>query len=96
MHVEIPHNFSKEAARKRVEDALAQSRGQLVEHAPDLHTAWEGETLAFGASIQGKRIDGTLKIEDKQFVLDAKLPLLWRMFEGRIEQAIKDQVAQLR
>ncbi len=30
-----------------------------------------------------------------QYVLDAKLPLLWRMFEGRIESEIAKQVKSL-
>lgn len=76
--------------------ALNQSRGQVLQQAPDLKTEWQGDTLGFSATIQGKFIEGTLAVEDARFVLDAKLPLLWRIFEGRIEKAIKDQVAQMR
>jgi hypothetical protein len=95
MHVEIPHHFARKEAVNRVKMALNQSRAQVLQQAPDLKTDWEGDTLKFSATIQGKLINGTLEVQDKQFVLDAKLPLLWRMFEGRIEKAIKEQVAQL-
>jgi len=32
-----------------------------------------------------------LKVTDTEFIVDAKLPLLWRMFEGRIEKMIQEQ-----
>jgi hypothetical protein len=95
MHVEVPHRFSKKDATNRVKMALNQSRGQILTQAPDLTTEWVGDTLNFSATIQGKAIQGTLEVGDKQFVLDAKLPLLWRMFEGKIEKAIKEQISQL-
>ncbi len=95
MHVEIPHQFSKQEAINRVKKALNESRGQILAQAPDFKDAWQGDSLAFEATVQGKHITGTLGIEDKQFVLDAKLPLLWRMFEGRIESAIKEQVSKM-
>jgi len=96
MHVEIPHQFTRKEAINRVKMSLNQSRGQIMQHAPDLKTDWARDILNFEATIQGKHIKGTLLVEDKQFVLDAKLPLLWRIFEGRIEKAIKEQVSQMR
>lgn len=96
MHIEIPHNFSQKEALARVQGALHQSRAQMLQQAPDMKTEWEGHTLSFSATVQGKQITGTFEVQDAQFVLDAKLPLLWRLFEGQIEKAIKEQVAQMR
>ncbi len=95
MHVEIPHNFSQKEAVARVKKALNESKGQVLQHAPDFTERWDGDTLAFEATVQGKHITGTLEVQEKEFILDAKLPLLWRMFEGQIERAIKDQVSKL-
>ena len=94
MHFEIPHTFSKQEAVGRVTEALAKSHAQLLEHVPDLTTDWQGERLNFAGTLQGAHIIGTVDVEDNQFVVDAKLPLMWRMFEGRIEKAIQEQVAQ--
>ncbi len=93
MHIEIPHKFSRAEAVARVQKALDESRAQVQQHAPDLVADWAGDTLNFSATVQGKHISGTLEVQDNQFVLDAKLPLLWRIFEGQIEKAVKDQVA---
>jgi len=95
MHVEIPHHFSQKEGVNRVKMALNQSRAQVLQQAPDLKTDWDGTTLNFSATIQGKAITGSLEVKEKQFVLDAKLPLLWRIFEGRIEKAIREQVSRI-
>ena len=95
MHIEIPHQFSRKEAVNRVKQSLNKSRAQMLQQAPDLKTEWDADTLRFSLTVQGKHIDGTLAVEEKQFVLDAKLPLLWRMFEGKIEKTIKEQIAQL-
>lgn len=95
MHIELPHTFSKVEAKNRVQMALTKARGQLATHAKDLEERWEGDTLHFAGTLQGKHITGTLEVQEKQFVLNATLPLLWRMFEGQIEKAIKEQVARL-
>lgn len=95
MHIEIPHNFSQKEALNRVKAALQQSRAQLLQQAPDFKAEWDREQLTFAATLQGKHVTGSLSVEAKQFVLDAKLPLLWRMFEGRIEKAIREQVSRM-
>lgn len=57
---------------------------------------WQGDTLSFAVTVQGKEITGTLEVTESDFVLDAKLPLLWRMFEGRIQKEVAKQVEQMR
>ncbi|MBC7836444.1 polyhydroxyalkanoic acid system family protein [Acetobacteraceae bacterium] len=95
MHIEIPHKFSKAQATKNVKQALEENRSKLEGHATIEEERWEGDTLHLAAVFQGQKISGTLEVADKNFILDATLPLLWRMFEGKIEKAIKDQVTHL-
>ncbi len=57
---------------------------------------WQDDTLHFAVSVQGKAITGTLLVTETDFVLDAKLPLMWRMFEGRIQKEVTKQVEQMR
>jgi hypothetical protein len=95
MHFNIPHKTSKLMALKKVRDALNAARPQLKGQATIEKEDWEGETLHFGATVQGKSITGTLVVTDTEFVIDAKLPLMWRLFEGRIEKMIAEQVKQM-
>lgn len=95
MHIAIPHKTARQKAVEKVKDALEKGRAQIAEHAKIGEERWEGDTLHFSVDLQGKTITGTLAVEDADYVLDAKLPLLWRMFEGRIEAEISRQVGRL-
>lgn len=95
MHLQIPHKSNKIAAITKVKLALQQGKSQLAAYATVDEERWEGDTLHFAATLQGKQITGTLAVTDKDFLIDAKLPLLWRIFEGRIEKMLAEQVKAL-
>lgn len=92
MHIAVPHKLTKDKALARVKQTLGQHRAQILAHAKVSDERWEDSTLHFAAELQGKSISGTLAVTDTEYVLDAKLPLLWRMFEGRIEAEVAKQV----
>jgi hypothetical protein len=96
MQITIPHQFASAAdAKERVMRALNEARGKLAGQATIDHEEWAGNTLTFGFTAQGQSISGTLEARDRDFYLDAKLPLVLRMFEGRIKQAIEEQATKL-
>jgi len=96
MHIDIPHKFkTKEEAVARVKTALNDARPQLEGKASIEKEEWEENTLAFAATIQGQSISGTLVVRDSVFDINAKLPLMLRMFEGRIEKALKEQTSKM-
>jgi len=95
MHLQIPHKTNKIAALTKIKKALQEGRSQLGDMASIDEERWEGDILHFAATLQGKQITGTLAVTDKDFVIDAKLPLLWRIFEGRIQKMIDEQVKSL-
>lgn len=95
MHIEIPHKFSQTQAKERVEKGLAEMRPKLEGQAVVEKEEWQGDTLEFAVLVQGQRITGSLEVQEKQFILDAKLPFLWRMFEGKIQKTIEEQIKSL-
>ena len=95
MHLAVPHKMSQAAAITRVKKALDENRAQIAQYAKITEEKWDGNTLDFTVDLQGKEITGTLEVTDADYVIDAKLPLLWRMFEGRIESQIAEQVKKM-
>lgn len=93
MQVNIPHQFSQKEAIAKVKKALADARPQLQGKAVVEEERWEGEMLHFAFTAQGQSISGNLKVGEGVFELYAKLPLMMKLFEGKIERAIKEQVA---
>jgi hypothetical protein len=92
MHLAIPHKFTKTEAMSRVKNALSEVRAQTAGKMTVAEERWEGSTLHFDVTAEGQRITGTFAIEDSQFVLNAKLPLMMRLFEGRIERELAQQI----
>lgn len=96
MHIKAPHKTSAAAAAARVKTALNEHRGELMQHVKIGKEEWEGNTLNFEVELQGKKIIGALAVTDTEYILDATLPLLWRMFEGKIEKEVEKQLEGMR
>jgi len=96
MHINIPHKLkSKADATAQAQKFVADIKSKLGDKAQIEEERWEGDTLHFAVNAQGQRITGTLESTDAAFVLDAKLPLMLKFFEGRIEKMIEEQSKQM-
>jgi hypothetical protein len=87
--------MSASKAVGRVNSMLNEHRAQIMQQAKIKKEEWKNNTLHFEVEIQGKDVTGTLAVTDTDYILDAKLPLLWRMFEGKIEKEIEKQIGAL-
>ena len=92
MHLDIPNTFSKTMGVQRVKQGLVEARPQMKDQVVIEKEEWVDNTLNFAFLAQKQRITGTLVVEDNKFIIDAKLPLMWRLFEGRIEKAVSEQL----
>jgi hypothetical protein len=96
MHLQLPHELKTEgAAILRAKQALNEMRTHLPKDATIDKEEWSGNTLTFAATANKITVTGTLVVTATEYEVNAKLPLMLRMFEGRIEKAIKEQTAQL-
>lgn len=95
MQITIPHTFTKDEALARIKAALSEARTKLNGQATIEKEEWQGDTLSFAFTVQGQSISGTFQVRDHDFDLDAKLPLMLRMFEGKIKKAIEEQAQGL-
>ena len=95
MQLKLPHSFSRHEAVARVERLLIEAKPRLADKVAIEEERWEGDVLHFAFTAQGQRISGQLEVKDKEYEINAKLPLMMRMFEGRIEEMITEQSAQM-
>ena len=89
MRIAVPHHTSKENARGRVEGRLDQLLAQFGGRADEIEHEWLGDTLRFKGKARGLSVEGTVEVTDSEVIVDGKLPLMARMFEGRIRQAVE-------
>lgn len=94
MQLTIPHEYSQTQAIEQVKKALEEARPKMAGQATINEERWDANTLYFDVTTQGQRISGSLAVLDKAFDVNIKLPLMLRMFEGRIKKAIEEQTRQ--
>ena len=95
MRLVIPHTLSRPEAVTKIQRLLLEAKPKLADKLTVEEERWEADVLHFAFTTQGQRISGTLEVKDAEFVLDAKLPFMMRMFEGRIEKMIAEQSKQM-
>lgn len=91
MKVSIPHKQTQIEAITHIKRILNESRSQMAAHLADVKEEWQGNVLSFAFTAQKQRISGTLEVRDHSFELDAKLPLMMRLFEAKIEKMIQEE-----
>lgn len=96
MHFKVPHKTTKTAAKQRVKDALEEARPHLQGQVEVNNEEWHGDIFNFDANLQGKNVTGTLEVTETDLVFNAKLPLMWRLFEGRIEKEVAKHIAAMK
>lgn len=92
MRIAVPHNTSKEIAREKVDQRLGQLLAQFGARADEIQHEWVGDTIRFKGKARGLAVEGTVEVTDAEVVVDAKLPLVAKMFEGNIRQAVEREV----
>lgn len=88
MRIAVPHHTSKAVARGKVDQRLGQLLAQFGGHAEEIEHEWVGDTMRFRGKARGMSVEGTVEVTDAEIILQAKLPLLAKMFEGRIREAV--------
>ena len=89
MRIAVEHHTSKENARRKVEERLGQLLAQFGGRADEIEHEWLGDTLRFKGKARGLSVEGTVEVTDAAVIVDGKLPLMAKMFEGRIRQAVE-------
>lgn len=89
MRIAVPHNTTRDKARKVVESRLNTLHAQYGQYANDLDHNWEGDTLHVAFKTKGMTVKGTIEITDTDVILDGKVPLIARPFESRIRSTVE-------
>lgn len=96
MQFKVPHRSTKEATITKIRQLIAEKRAELEQHASDIKLEWKDNVLEYAFTAQGSHIEGTLTITDTDFEVYAKLPLMYRMFEGMLERKIEGELAKMK
>ena len=91
----IPHQLSRDEARRRIEQQVGVARqqsGNLIER---LDHRWEGDTLHFTLAAMGQSVTGLCFVEDQVVRLEVELPWMLAMLAGSVRRQIETQGREL-
>jgi putative polyhydroxyalkanoate system protein len=93
--VRVPHTFTKDEARTRLERFIDMLKAKSGNQVTDLTQSWEGDTLKFHFKTFGIAIDGGITVSDSDLNLAGDIPFAAMMFKGKIESEIREQLERI-
>jgi hypothetical protein len=87
----IDTGLEKELSKKAIGKAMDAYKARFADYSPrfDWTTDDRGE---FSFNAKGVKLTGNLYVHDQKVDVDMKVPLLFRVFQGRAMEVIEDQV----
>ncbi len=82
----VDHDTDTDSLRQGLDQVAAQARRHY-----GIHGEWEGDTL----HLRGAGVDGTIRVDPAQVVVELRLGWFAAAFKGRIEGELRQQVARL-
>lgn len=95
MRIAVPHNTTRERAKKIVDEKLRHAQKQYGHMASDLDHEWHGDTLHISAKAKGFHLKGTLEVTDTDVIVNGRLPLLAKPFESRIRHTVEKEAESM-
>lgn len=97
MKINYPHNLTPEEAYRRIDAQLSSLQATYAPRIRNPQVRWNPEHthLDFNVEIMGFGTEGQVILSENQVSLEGKVPLLTRMFSGKIEEIIRKQLEEL-
>lgn len=88
-----PHSLGKEEAARRLKERIASEKINKANVASVTKEVWNDPyNLDFSMTLFNYRVDGTLKVEDSEIVVNLNLPFVAMMVKGMIEAQMQQQM----
>lgn len=95
MKVEIEHNFPKDKAINCAEKIFKNLSEKFEDEFSDLEQTTKDNEIEFSFKARGMNISGTITVNENDVSIESRLPFAARMFQGIIENKIKENADKL-
>jgi putative polyhydroxyalkanoate system protein len=93
--VSVPHQLTKEEAKRRIDDGLTQVHGQYGGMLDHMERRWQGDRLEFTARAAGSTVSGHLDVQEHAVLVEVALPWFLSMIAGGVKQTIENDTRRL-
>jgi hypothetical protein len=95
MNISIPFSISQEEAVCRLKGYIKKKREQNPEQAQSISLEWRGTEAEFRFESSGVAIQGLLVVHHKTLEIQAKIPLILKPFQKKIETVLIEHISGL-
>ena len=95
MKVLRKHNSKQEAVRDEIETLLPSLMERFGSSVSEVKHEWRGDDLGFSFRAGGFNLRGTVSVSDTDLLVDLRLPMAARLFEGKIRSAVENELDRL-
>jgi hypothetical protein len=95
MQVTYTHNSSPAEVKRRLDQEATRLLEKNKSRVKNVHYEWNDQTLNFAATSMGATINGDLVVTEKEIIVDARVPMFLRAFEGRAKSRILDTFREM-
>ncbi len=95
MRVELNHDLKTEKATACAEKIFKQLAEEYKDEFSDLEQETKVNIIDFSFKIRGMYIKGNIIVEENKVIIESKLPFAARIFQGMIENKIKENADRM-
>ena len=95
LDITIPHALPQQEALTRIQGLLKKLQQEQKETISNVSEKWNGNEGEFSFNAKGFELSGTLRVEEKEVIVNGQLPFALSFFKGMISQAIKEKAGEL-
>jgi putative polyhydroxyalkanoate system protein len=91
----IPHCFTKEEAKEKVEELIANIQQDYGGMFGRVEKRWEGDRMTFSVSAKGVTLGGNVLVDDQAAHVDIPLPWPLPVMAGDLKNQIEHEAKRL-
>ncbi|NPA45279.1 MAG: hypothetical protein GXO49_07085 [Chlorobi bacterium] len=95
MKVTVEHNFTQETAIDCAENIFKNLSEKFKDEFSNLQQTRNDNEISFSFKIRGMNVSGKMTITENDVTVESKLPFAARMFQGMIENKIKENAEKM-
>jgi putative polyhydroxyalkanoic acid system protein len=93
--VDIPHQFTRQEAKRRIQNGLGEIRSQLAGFATSVEDQWNEDQMDFRVAAVGQTVTGRIEVLDHSVRVEVYLPWVLSMIAERVRGRIQRQASLL-
>lgn len=90
----FPHQLGQPEAVARLKNLLSKVKDKYQDQVSNLSESWNENTLTFSFTTYGFKVNGDVIVEPTEVRLDGQIPFAAMIFKGKIESALREQLAR--